>query len=64
MADVATTCISGNPQTSGQALTRVPNSRNFTIAPKINKQCPSARLDAKYDNRFNHRAYYQDQTGT
>lgn len=64
MADVATKCISANPERSGQAVTRMPNTQTFVVLPKINNQCPSARLDAKYDNRFNHRAYYSDIDAT
>lgn len=60
MADCMTTCNSGNPQVSGRAVTRIPNSQLFTVEPKINKQQPSAVFETTYDNRFDNRAYYFD----
>ena len=55
-----TKCINANPQVSGRAVTRIPNSRLFVIEPKINKQQPSAVFEAKYDDKFDSRAYYFD----
>lgn len=58
MADVATTCISGNPVINGSALTRMPNTANFTVRPKIDNGLDNGELEAIYDNRFDDVGYY------
>ncbi len=60
MADCMTKCINANTQVSGRCVTRIPNSRLFTIDPKINTQVPSAVFEAMYEDRFDERAYYFD----
>jgi hypothetical protein len=58
MADVSTTCISGNPQISGRVVTRIPGSALYTKDPKINKQAPSAQQEVQWGTRFDDRGYY------
>ncbi len=58
MADVSTTCKSGEPQISGRVVTRTPNSPIYTRDPKINEQAPSAVQETKWTDRFDDKTYY------
>lgn len=61
MADVATKCISGNPERfGGRAVTRIPGSRLFTHNPFGDQQYTVTALETKLTNRFDERAYYYD----
>lgn len=64
MADVSTTCISGNQQISGRVVTRIPGSALYTKDPKINKQAPSAQQEAQWGTRFDEPRYYSGDTSS
>jgi len=69
MSDVATTCISGNPQRSGYVVTAIPTCRAAGIttqvkAPKIQRQTDSANLETKYGTRFDDPRYYSGDAAT